>query len=79
MEQYKSLIEIALWVSVATMGWFMRELWGAVKELRSDLHKLEVNLPTNYIRRDEFAEGVRQIREDFQLVFQRLDDMRSGR
>ena len=79
MEQYKSLIEMGLWVVVATMGWFLRELWGAVKELRSDLHKLEVNLPTNYIRRDEFAEGVRQIREDLQIVFQRLEDMRSGR
>lgn len=79
MEQYKPLIEMGLWVIVATMGWFLRELWGAVKELRSDLHKLEVNLPTNYIRRDEFAEGVRQIREDLQIVFQRLEDMRSGR
>lgn len=79
MESYKPLIEMGLWVIVATMGWFLREMWGAVKELRSDLHKLEVNLPTNYIRRDEFAEGVRQIREDLQIVFQRLEDMRSGR
>lgn len=79
MESFKPLIEMGLWVIVATMGWFLRELWGAVKELRSDLHKLEVNLPTNYIRRDEFAEGVRQIREDLQIVFQRLEDMRSGR
>ena len=79
MESFKPLIEMGLWVIVATIGWFLRELWGAVKELRSDLHKLEVNLPTNYIRRDEFAEGVRQIREDLQIVFQRLEDMRSGR
>lgn len=79
MESYKPLIEMGLWGIVATMGWFLREMWGAVKELRSDLHKLEVNLPTNYIRRDEFAEGVRQIREDLQIVFQRLEDMRSGR
>lgn len=79
MESFKPLIEMGLWVIVFTMGWFLRELWGAVKELRSDLHRLEVNLPTNYIRRDEFAEGVRQIREDLQIVFQRLEDMRSGR
>ena len=79
MESFKPLLEMGLWVIVATIGWFLRELWGAVKELRSDLHRLEVNLPTNYIRRDEFAEGVRQIREDLQIVFQRLEDMRSGR
>lgn len=79
MEQFHSLLEIALWGIVATIGWFARQLWDAVKELRADLHKLEVNLPTHYIRRDEFAEGVRQIREDLQIVFQRLDDIRSGR
>ena len=79
MEQFHSLLEIALWGIVATIGWFARQLWDAVKELRADLHRLEVNLPTHYIRRDEFAEGVRQIREDLQIVFQRLDDIRSGR
>ena len=79
MEQFHSLLEVALWGIVATIGWFARQLWDAVKELRADLHKLEVNLPTHYIRRDEFAEGVRQIREDLQIVFQRLDDIRSGR
>jgi hypothetical protein len=54
-------------------------MWDAVKELRGDLHKLEVNLPSNYIRKDEFAEGVRQIREDLQILFKRIDDLRSGR
>ena len=42
MEQYKSLIEMGLWIIVATMGWFLRELWGAVKELRRDLHQIEI-------------------------------------
>jgi len=79
MEQFHSVLEIALWGIVATIGWFARQLWDAVSELRRDVHHLEVNLPTNYIRRDEFQEGVRQIREDLQIIFQRLDDIQSGR
>jgi hypothetical protein len=79
MEQFHSVLEIALWGIVAAIGWFARQLWDAVSELRRDLHDLEVTLPTNYIRRDEFQEGVRQIREDLQIIFQRLDDIRSGR
>ena len=79
MEQFHSVLEIALWGIVATIGWFARHVWDAVSELRRDLHDLEVTLPTNYIRRDEFQEGVRQIREDLQIIFQRLDDIRSGR
>lgn len=77
MEQYKSLIEMGLWIAVGTMGWFLRELWGAVKELGRDMHELEVSLPTHYLRRDEFQEGIRQIREDLQIVFKKLDNLAS--
>jgi hypothetical protein len=80
MEQYKSLIEMGLWVIVATMGWFLRELWGAVKELREDLHKLEVDLPSNYVKRDDFSDEMsklrQDIRQDFQIAFKKIDELR---
>lgn len=79
MEQFHSFLELALWAVVATIGWFARQLWDAVKELRSDLHKLEVNLPSNYIRRDEFNEGVRQIREDLQILFKKIDNLKDSK
>ena len=50
-----------------------RELWEAVKQLRADLHKIEVDLPSNYLRRDEFSEGMKEIRELFGKVFEKLD------
>lgn len=77
MEQFKPLLEMGLWIVVGTIGWFLRELWGAVKELRQTMHMLEVNLPTHYLRRDEFQEGIRQIREDLQIVFKKLDNLAS--
>ena len=80
MEQYKSLIEMGLWVIVATMGWFLRELWGAVKELRDDLHQLEVDLPSNYVKRDDFSTEMNKlrqdIRQDFQIAFKKIDELR---
>lgn len=83
MEQYKSLIEMGLWVVVATMGWFLRELWGAVKELRRDLHQLEIDLPSNYVKSDHFSEEIsklrQDIREDFQIAFRKIDELRDRR
>ena len=32
-------------IAIGAGGWFAREIWGAVKELRKDLHELEVDLP----------------------------------
>ena len=80
MEQYKSLLEMGLWVIVATMGWFLRELWGAVKELRADLHKIEVDLPSNYVKREDFTDEMsklrQEIRQDFQIAFKKIDELR---
>ena len=75
MEQYKSLIEMGLWIAVGTMGWVLRELWGAVKELRHDLHEIEKDLPAQYIQKDDFNIGIAQIRQDLQIVFKKLDNL----
>ena len=79
MEQYKSLLEMGLWVVVATMGWVLRELWGAVKELRHDLHQIEKDLPSQYILKDDFKLGISQIRQDLQIVFKKIDDLRDNK
>jgi len=79
MEQYKSLLEMGLWVVVATMGWVLRELWGAVKELRHDLHQIEKDLPSQYIQKDDFNIGISQIRQDLQIVFKKIDNLKDNK
>jgi len=68
-----SLINTGIGVVIAIGGWFGRELWDAVKTLRADVHKIEVDLPSNYLRRDEFSEGMKEIRMLFDKVFEKLD------
>ena len=70
----QTLINIAAGIIIAGMGWLARELWGAVKELRKDLHIIEVALPSNYIRKDEFAEGVKELKDICRQIFDRLEN-----
>jgi cobalamin biosynthesis Co2+ chelatase CbiK len=74
MEQYKSLIEMGLWVIVATMGWFMRELWAAVKSLKEDIRSIERDLPVNYIRRDDYKDDMKEIKDMLGKIFDRLEN-----
>lgn len=69
----QTVINGLLAVLLAGIGWAARELWGAVKRLREDLQKIEVSLPTNYVRKDEFAEGIKEIKEMLGKIFDRLD------
>ena len=45
-----------------------------MKELRKDLHVIEVNIPEKYIRRDEFQEGLKEIKDICRQIFDRLEN-----
>lgn len=68
------IINIAAGCMIAVGGWFARQIWEAMAELRRDLHQLEIELPTNYIRRDEFSEGMKEIKEMLGRIFDKLDE-----
>lgn len=70
----QAIINILGGIVLTGIGWAARELWGAVKRLREDLQKIEVALPTNYVRKDEFAEGVKEIKDMLSRIFDRLDN-----
>ena len=72
--ELQTIINGLLAVIVAGTGWAARELWGAVKILREDIQKIEVILPSNYVRKDEFTEGLKEIKEMLGKIFDRLDN-----
>jgi hypothetical protein len=59
---------------MATLGWFARQLWDAVSELRRDIHKIEVDLPSNYVQKNEYAETMKRIEIMFERIFDKLDE-----
>jgi hypothetical protein len=69
----QTLINLGGAIILAGMGWLARELWGAVKELRKDLHNIEVALPSHYIRKDEFQQGVKELKDLCRQIFERLE------
>ena len=50
----QSLINSLLGGALAALGWFARQIWDAIKELRSDLARLREELPSRYAPKDEF-------------------------
>jgi hypothetical protein len=70
----QTMVNALLALVIAGIGWAARELWGAVKKLREDLQKIEVALPSSYVRKDDFADGMREIKEMLGKIFDRLDN-----
>ena len=69
----QDLINAGLVTAASVSGWFARELWAAVKDLKADLAKLREELPRAYITRDDYKEDIREIKAMLTKLFDRLD------
>ena len=68
------LINTALGLGFSILGWFARELWSAVKELKSDLSKLREDLPKFYVAKDDYRDDLNEIKSMLGKIFDKLDN-----
>ena len=71
--QTQDLFNTILGVGFTALGWFGRQLWEAVKELRSDLHRIEADLPKTYVMRSELDKRMDHIENMFQRIYDKLE------
>lgn len=69
----QAIINFVLLSAVGVGGWFAREVWGAVKELRTDLHTIESNLPKEYVLKTDMDKRMEHIEHMFQRIYDKLD------
>lgn len=55
-------------------GWFLNELWRAVKELRKDIHQIEADLPKEYVLKVDLDKRMQHIETMFQRIYDKLDE-----
>ena len=55
------------------LGWFARELWSAVKDLRIDMVALKNHVSENYTRKDDFREFRSELLGFLQRIESKLD------
>jgi hypothetical protein len=81
MEHWQHIINVIGGAMLAAVGWFCREIWDSVQELKRDVHKLEVSIPEGYIKRVEIESRLDKIDARFEKLdahitklFERLDN-----
>jgi len=70
---YQALLNAGLVLVSSFTGWFARELWSAVKDLKSDLAKLREDLPKEYVSKDDYREDIRELKKMIEKIFDKLD------
>lgn len=94
MEQ--TIFNWAIAAAGALGGWFLKVIWDMLREMRAEIHtrdtrlqddlkKLDTKMHEDFVRRDDFKDAVKEIKEDMKagfasvdntlrLIFKKLDD-----
>lgn len=59
----------------AAIGWVLKVIWDAITRLKDDMKQIERDLPTIYVRKDDFRQAVADIKEDMKDM---RNDMKEG-
>ena len=70
---WQPYINMSVAAFFAVVGWFIRQIWEAVQELKSDLKSLEVKLPEEYVRKNDLSDILRRIDSTLERIEKKLD------
>lgn len=75
----QTVLNVAFAAGMGVCGWFARELWTAVKELRGDLSKLREELARDYVSKGDFRDALHEIKTEVRSGLQRIYDKLDGK
>ena len=70
---WQNVINIGIGSLLAVGGWFARQLWDAVQKLKSDMSRLELSISDNYVKKDDWKDGIKELKEMLGKIFDKLD------
>jgi chaperonin cofactor prefoldin len=74
MMETQNLINIVGGTVLSVLGWFARQLWDAVQDLKRDVKAIEVDLPTYYVRKEDLEARLDRLEAVLNRIFEKLDN-----
>lgn len=66
---FQFIINLGGATALGVMGWFARQLWDSVKELKNDISSIRLHMSENYVKKSE----VDSFRQDMDKRFDRVE------
>jgi chaperonin cofactor prefoldin len=69
----QAIINVIIGTVLSGLGWFARQLWDAVQDLKRDVKSIEVDLPTFYVRKEDLEARLDRMEASLNRIFEKLD------
>lgn len=70
---WQNLFNLVLGVALPVGGWFCRQLWDSVKELKKDITELRLHVAENCVKKVEMESQYSKIETMLEKIFDKLD------
>lgn len=71
----QNLINTILPLICVAIGWFCQQMWGELKDTKRELAQFKADIPTLYLRRDEFFDRW----DELITLLHRIEDKLDGK
>jgi hypothetical protein len=71
----QTLINTILPLICVAIGWFCKELWTAVQNLKNDLNDLRTHLAENYVHKSDFSDRWEEVLKAVHRIEDKLDKL----
>ena len=68
---WQDILNLSIGAILTSFGWFLRTMYDAVSCLKRSVHEIEMNVASNYVKKDE----MREIMEKIDKRFDKMEDM----
>lgn len=69
----QTLINIGFACAGVFGGWWMKIIWDSIQGLKADLKGLDTKMHDDFVRRDDFKDAVKDIKDDMKQGFNKID------
>ena len=73
--EWQGIFNLAMGFVMAALGWFAREIWDAIKDVRRDIKDLDTRMHTDFVRKDDFKDAMADHKNDMNAGFREIKEM----
>lgn len=72
---WQTIINLGLGSIMGLIGWFAREIWETIKDLRKEIKDLDRKMHQDFVRRDDFKDAMAEHKKDMQRGFDEVKEL----
>ena len=69
----QNIIDFGISAVLATIGWGWQQIWSSLQDMKKNVHNIEIDLPKNYLSKEEYHVTMNRIENMFDKIDKKLD------